>query len=190
MAPLPDSRNPVNVGGARTLRLALALAALAATGLLASSAFATARSERTLHTLNRQVLTAVNRFRSAHGLAPLRESRALDRSARQHSLDMGSHGYFGHSSADGTAFWQRIQHYFGSRNYAYWSVGENLVWAAPRLSAGHAMSMWIASPAHLRNLLTPKWRRIGVSAVHVVRAPGVFGGRRVTIITTDFGVRR
>jgi hypothetical protein len=25
--------------------------------------------------------------------------------------------------------------------------------------------------------------------VHVARAPGVFGGREVTIITTDFGVR-
>jgi uncharacterized protein YkwD len=58
------------------------------------------------------------------------------------------------------------------------------------VSVGHAMEMWIASPEHLRNLENAGWRQIGVSAVRVVRAPGVFHGRRVTIITTDFGVRR
>jgi hypothetical protein len=29
-----------------------------------------------------------------------------------------------------------------------------------------------------------------VSAVHVATAPGTYGGREVTIVTTDFGVRR
>jgi uncharacterized protein YkwD len=190
MAHLSDSRNRVDVIRARALRLAVGAAILVVTGLLAASALATSHSERSLQSLNRQVLTAVNAFRAAHGLHPLRESRALDSSARQHSLEMGKDGYFGHSSADGKAFWQRIQLYFGSQKYSYWSVGENLVWAAPRLSAGKAMQMWIASPEHLRNLLTARWRRIGVSAVHVVDAPGVFQGRPVTIITTDFGVRR
>jgi uncharacterized protein YkwD len=51
------------------------------------------------------------------------------------------------------------------------------------------MKLWIASPEHLANLLTPKWRELGVSAVRVLNAPGVFGGRRVVIITTDFGDR-
>ena len=69
-------------------------------------------------------------------------------------------------------------------------MGENLLWAAPSVSAGGAMKMWIASPEHLRNLLNAHWRQIGVSAVRVVRAPGVFHGLRVTVITTDFGVRR
>lgn len=190
MAHPPDSRNRVRVTGARTLRLAAAVAALVATGLLAASALATARTERSLQTLNRRVLTAVNRFRAAHGLVALHESPALDRSARQHSFEMGKDGYFSHSSADGTVFWRRIQHYFQARNYSYWSVGENLLWGAPSVSAGGAMRMWIASPEHLQNLLAPRWRSIGVSAVHVVGAPGVFGGRRVTIITADFGVRR
>jgi uncharacterized protein YkwD len=178
------------VNGARALRLAVAVAALAATGLLAASALATSRAERNLQTLNRQVLAAVNKFRAAHGLVRLRESRALDRSARQHSLQMGRLGYFAHSSANGTAFWRRIQHYYSSGNFAYWSVGENLLWAAPTVGAGRALKLWIASPEHLRNLLSPQWRQIGVSAVHVAGAPGVFDGQRVTIITTDFGVRR
>ena len=178
------------MNGARVPRLAIGVAVLAATGLLAASALATSRSERNLQTLNRQVLAAVNKFRAAHGLVRLRESRALDRSARQHSLQMGRLGYFAHPSANGTTFWRRIQHYYGSRNFAYWSVGENLLWAAPAVTAGRALTLWIASPEHLRNLLSPQWRQIGVSAVHVAGAPGVFGGHRVTIITTDFGVRR
>ena len=189
MALLPDCRDGVGVTGVR-LRLAAAVAVVVVAGLLAASAFATARSEKTLRAVNTGVLAAVNRFRASHGLARLRESRGLDRSARQHSLEMGRDGYFSHSSANGIVFWRRIQHYFRSSSYSYWSVGENLVWAAPSVSAGAALRMWIGSPEHLRNLLSPQWRSIGVSAVHVVRAPGVFHGRPVTIITADFGVRR
>jgi len=175
--------------GSRAVRLTLAVLVVAAGGILAASATATSRSETDLRTLNHQVLTAVNAFRAAHGLGQLRESAALDRSARAHSLEMGKDGYFAHPSADGAAFWRRIQHYYPARGYSYWSVGENLLWSSPSVSAAGAMKMWIASPEHLRNLLTPRWREIGVSAVRVVHAPGVFGGRRVTIITTDFGDR-
>jgi uncharacterized protein YkwD len=190
MAVWRDCRDGVPVNGARALRVALALAALVATAFLADSALATARSERSLPTLNHQVLAAINHFRVAHGLVRLRESRGLDRSARQHSLEMGRYGYFAHSSHDGTAFWKRIRRYYTARGHSYWSVGENLLWASPTPSAAFAMQQWIASPEHLRNLLSPTWRQLGVSAVRVVGAPGVYGGRTVTIITTDFGVRR
>jgi len=190
MAVFPDSRNRVRLTGSKALRIALALAALAATALLADSALATSRSEKNLPTLNHQVLAAVNRFRVAHGLVALRASAGLDRSARQHSLEMGRLGYFAHSSADGTSFWQRIQHYYPANGASYWSVGENLVWRSPSMSARQAMNLWISSPPHLKNLLTPQWRQIGVSGVRVVHAPGVFGGSTAIIITTDFGVRR
>jgi uncharacterized protein YkwD len=174
---------------ARAFRVALALAALVASALLAESALATSRSEKSLTTLNHQLLAAVNRFRVAHSLVALRESGALDRSARQHSLQMGRLGYFAHSSHDGTAFWKRIRRYYVARSYSYWSVGENLVWRSPSLGAAGAMSLWIASPPHLANLLSTKWRQIGVSAVSVADGPGVYGGRHAVIITTDFGVR-
>jgi uncharacterized protein YkwD len=193
MAVRPDWRNGVGVNRWRAFRLGVVLAPLAAAGLLTAPAPATAhtvRSEMSLQSLNGRLLAAVNHFRVAHHLVPLHESSALDSSAREHSFQMGKLGYFGHSSANGTVFWRRIQHYYSSRNRSYWSVGENLLWAAPSVGAGRAMRMWIASPEHLRNLLTSQWRQIGISAVHVVRAPGVFHGLAVTIITTDFGVRR
>ena len=190
MALLPDHCNRVPVRRARALRLLIAVAALVVCGLLAGSALATGRSERNLPALNHEVLAAVNRFRVVQGLVALRESAALDHSARQHSLEMGRVGYFDHPSADGTAFWKRIRHYYAAQGYSYWSVGENLLWASPNESAGGAMTLWIASPAHLKNLLAAQWREVGVSAVTVAAAPGVYHGRRVTIITTDFGVRR
>lgn len=180
----------MRVNGRRGLRFALAFAMLVAIALLADSALASSRSETSLRTLNSKVLASVNRFRAGHGLPALRESAGLDRSARQHSLEMGRLGYFGHSSADGMQFWQRIRHYYSAHGYAYWSAGENLVWATPGLSAGTAMAQWISSPPHRANLLARRWRQIGISAVGVSRAPGVYGGRPVTIITTDFGVRR
>jgi uncharacterized protein YkwD len=169
----------------RTLSLVVTLAALVGVGLIASSALATSSpSPRSLPTLNQQVLAAIHKFRTSHGLVALRDSAALDRAALAHSLEMGRRDYFAHESADGQAFWRRIQRYYRSSN-----VGENLLWAAPTVSAGKAMQLWIASPAHLENLTTARWREIGVSAVTVANAAGVYGGRRVTIITTDFGTK-
>jgi uncharacterized protein YkwD len=190
MAARPDPGNRVGVNRARALRLALAVAALAATAFLADAALATGHSARSLPTLNQQVIGAVNRFRVAHGLVALHESPALDRSARRHSLEMGKYGYFAHSSHNGTAFWKRIQHYYTVRGYSSWSVGENLVWASPTLNAAGAMKEWISSPPHLKNLLAARWRDIGVSAARVANAPGYFHGMSVVIITNDFGVRR
>src|SRR5262245_12456949 len=190
MAGCPNRADSVVVLGSKAIGLGVAVAALLVAGVLAASALATTRSERSLRRLNHRVLAAVNSFRVAHGLNPLHESSGLDSSARQHSLEMGRLGYFAHNSADGTSFWRRIQRYYGSRNYAPWSERANLLWTAPSVSAANAMKMWIASPEHLRNLLTPQWRQLGVSAVHVASAPGVYGGHGVTIITTDFGVRR
>jgi len=178
------------MSGGKALRFALAFAVLVATALLSDAALATSRSEKNLPALNHQVLVAVNKFRAAHGLVALRESGGLDRSARQHSLEMGKRGYFAHDSADGTSFWRRIRRYYTQRNYSYWSVGENLVWQSQTLSAAAAMQLWIASPPHLKNLISSAWRQIGISAVSVPPAPGVYGGRHVIIITTDFGVRR
>ena len=176
---------------ARALRLVVACAGLAAAGLLASSALATgSRSQAgNLSPLSRQVLAAVNQLRVAHGLVPLRESSALDRAARQHSVEMGQRGYFSHSSADGSSSSKRIAKYYSAKGHAHWAVGENILWGSPSVSAAAAMKLWSGDPGHRRNMLAPKWREIGVSAVQVAHAPGFFHGLPVTIITTDFGVR-
>jgi uncharacterized protein YkwD len=153
------------------------------------SANADAQRETPLGSLNRQIAAAINSFRQSHGLAPLHVSLKLNRSSRQHSEEMGADGYFDHPSADGTPFWKRIRSYYPSKNYSYWTVGENLLFAEPTIEADAALKLWVQSPEHLANLLNKTWRDLGVSSVHVVDAGGVYGGEDVTIITTDFGAR-
>jgi uncharacterized protein YkwD len=165
----------------------------AALALLLAAAPATARTTRharTLTALEAGVLGDINAFRQQHGLRPLHFSTALGAAARQHSTEMALRGYFSHSSADGSSFDRRIARYYPMSQSRYWSVGENLLWSSPDVDAGGALQMWENSPPHRENLLTPRWREVGISAVHVASAPGTYGGRAVTIVTADFGVRR
>jgi uncharacterized protein YkwD len=143
-----------------------------------------------LSPLERGVLADINAVRAGHGLARLTLNAQLTGAARAHSEQMAADGYFAHESQDGTSFWKRVQSFYRSSPWRTWSVGENLLWSSPGVSASRALQLWLASPEHRRNLLDPRWREIGVSAVQVTTAPGVYGGREVTIVTTDFGVRR
>jgi uncharacterized protein YkwD len=147
-----------------------------------------ARGVTRLRGLEPQLLAAINDFRRAQGLRPLRLSRALAVAAGQHSLSMAEHGYFEHSSLDGSPFWKRVKAAY-PRKGRRWGVGENMAWASPGLSARQALELWLASPPHRENLLSPAWREIGLGAVHAV-AGGVYNGRVVTILTADFGGRR
>ena len=176
---------------ARRALLCLALTA-SAVGLWAGSAPAGAigrGSTSATAALERDVLSNVNLLRHQHGLGALRLSAKLAAAARLHSTEMAQRGYFSHDSANGTSFDKRIARFYSLSGKHYWSVGENLLWSSPDVDAGGALSMWWNSPEHRKNMLTARWREIGLSAVHVMAAPGTYGGREVTIVTTDFGVR-
>jgi len=174
------------VRAARIFLVGLALAAL----LPAAGSAAPGRAHVALTPLESGVLVDINAFRQAHDLPPLRINPRLSAAAREHTLQMAQDGYFAHESADGSAFWRRIQSFYPSSPWAYWSVGENLLWASPDVTPTRALGMWLASPEHRANLMDPRWREVGVAAVHEAAAPGVYQGRDVTIVTTDFGVRR
>ena len=169
------------------MQVLAALAAIAAVAVLAAPA--SSAPSLALSALNTGVLQQLNQIRTAHGLVALRADRELDASAAQHTREMGSAGYFEHNSVDGTVFWKRIQHWYDSTDYGYWSVGENLLWSSPDVDASEALKLWMNSPEHRANILSPRWRSIGVSAMHFAAAAGPYGGQPVTIITTDFGVR-
>ena len=168
------------------------LAALALLSLGAVGATAAGNPVRTLSAANQlesQVLDELNAVRRAHGLVPLHLSRPLSAAADSHSRAMGTFGFFGHSSRDGSAFWKRVQRFYRPGSHGNWSVGENLLWSTTGLDASGALKLWMTSPGHRKNILTPRWREVGLSALSVPAAPGVFGGRDVVIITSDFGVR-
>jgi uncharacterized protein YkwD len=140
--------------------------------------------------LERGVLGEINALRRRHGLAALRPNASLRAAADAHSTAMASRGFFTHESEDGTSFWKRVKRFYGSGGRAYWSVGENLLWSSPDVDAAGALRMWLNSPPHRKNLLTARWREVGLSAVHVDTGPGVYKNAPVTIVTADFGVRR
>lgn len=137
-----------------------------------------------------QVIAAINDVRRRNRLPALRISGQLNTAAQTHSSAMAKRGFFAHESADGTAFWRRIERYYPQGSHRYWSVGENLAWASPEMSSADALEMWMHSPPHRENLLNARWREIGLAAVHVAAAPGVYGGQPATILTADFGVRK
>jgi uncharacterized protein YkwD len=143
-----------------------------------------------MRSLEAGILVEINTLRREHGLVTLRLSSNLSRAARRHSTEMAARGYFSHSSADGSRFDRRIAGFYPMGSRRYWSVGENLLWSSPNVDAPGALQMWLDSPEHRKNMLTAQWRELGISAVHSVSAPGTFSGREVTIVTTDFGVRR
>jgi uncharacterized protein YkwD len=168
------------------------LAVLALLSFGAGGATAAGTPARTLSAANQlesRVLVELNAIRKQHGLVPLRLSRPLTTAADSHSRAMGTFGFFAHSSRDGSAFWKRVQRYYGPNGHAGWAVGENLLWSTTGIDASRALKLWMGSPGHRKNILEARWREVGLSAVSVPAAPGVFGGRDVVIITTDFGVR-
>lgn len=169
---------------------ALATLAVGAAGAQAAVASgASAGSVVAANGLENLVLQELNEVRREHGLKPLRRSKPLAAAADAHSQAMGAHGFFRHESRDGAEFWKRVKRFYGSRGYGSWSVGENLLWSTTGLDAAGAVDLWMSSPGHRRNILSAQWREIGLSAITVTGAPGVYGGRDVVIITTDFGVR-
>jgi len=174
------------------LHTAVFLAIVVLLGVGVSGAHATGKPARAIASadqLESQVLVQLNAIRRAHGLVPLRHSRPLSSAADSHSRAMATFGFFSHSSRDGSEFWQRVKRFYGPGGQGSWSVGENLLWSTTGLSASGAVKLWMGSPDHRKNILTPRWREVGLSAVSVSAAPGVFGGRNVVIITSDFGVR-
>ena len=175
-----------------TFALAVALALLAAfllgSALAGGMGAASARSAST--TLDLGVFDELNQIRTQHGLKPLSLSGGLELAAQTHSSEMLANGYFAHNSSNGSPFWKRIEAYYPAGRFGYWSVGENLYWSSGPTSATAALKAWMASPEHRANILDPTWRQIGIAAASSPDAAGTYAGLGVTVITTDFGVRR
>lgn len=148
------------------------------------------RTKSVTAVLESAVVARINAVRRSHGLRPLRHNSRLAAAADFHSRDMGRRGYFEHDSANGTAFWRRIERFYPSRGFRSWTVGENLLWGTDRYGAAFAVREWMNSPPHRENILSRDWREVGIGAAFFTSAPGEYRGRAVTIVTADFGSRR
>jgi uncharacterized protein YkwD len=139
--------------------------------------------------LESAVLAEINRTRARAGLYRLRLSRPLANAAASHSSELAGGGYFEHTSLDGLPFWNRIARFYSRKRWRYWAVGENLSWTTDA-EPMDIVSSWLQSPSHRPNLMSRLWREVGLGAISVRTAAGVFGGTDVTILTADFGIRR
>lgn len=147
------------------------------------------RSGVALSSLEASVLARINGVRRSRGLRALKLSRGLTNAAAYHSRQMIQHGFFEHESRGGGSFWKRVERFYASTGFRSWEVGENLAYGSPDLGAAATVRMWMNSPGHRENLLSRKWREIGLGALHVASAGGEFGGSAVTVVTADFGSR-
>lgn len=131
--------------------------------------------------LGRNVARLLNEVRSELRRRALHPSSALTRAALAHAASMGRDGFFSHASASGESEGRRLSAYYRG------PVAEALFWRTGRVRARDVLEEWLGSSSHRRVLLGKRHRALGIGVVYVERAPGVFGGRDVTIVVADFG---
>jgi len=151
---------------------------------------ASATATRASTALERSVAAEINVVRRGHGRSRLALSALLQRAGEEHARNLAEAGSFTHSWSDGTPFGSWIRRFYPVAGARTWSVGENLAWSAPSVTAQQAVEMWLASPEHRRILLDKRWRQIGLGVIAADRAAGVYGGQDVVVLAAEFGVRR
>ncbi len=123
-----------------------------------------------------EVIRLTNLKREESGLKDVTENSDLDRAAKAKGLDMLSKGYWAHVAPDGTQPWD----FFKSVGYKYRYAGENL--ARDFSNSSSAVEAWMASPSHRENMLSDRYKEIGVAVVD-----GSLNGKDATIIVQLFG---
>ena len=99
-------------------------------------------------TLERALVTKINATRVAHGLRPLPARVGLTDTAHRHSRAMAGRHTLYHSNL--------------SRVCCFRSVGENVAYNSTVTRIHRSL---MASPGHRANLLSRRWRGIGVGVV-------------------------
>lgn len=133
------------------------------------------------------VLCLVNSERARHGLAPLRASRLLNRSAEAHSRDMVARQYFSHVSPAGTNARQRALRAGYVRRRRAAKVGETIAWGTEVLATpAELVRSFMNSAGHRRTLLDRRYRDIGIGFVLGAPIPGLGEGATLTL---DLGRR-
>jgi uncharacterized protein YkwD len=123
-----------------------------------------------------EVIILTNEKRAEAGLAPLVENPTLSQAALAKGTDMINKNYWAHVAPDGTQPWA----FFINAGYRYRYAGENL--ARDFSNAPSAVNAWMASPSHKENLLSPKYKEIGIGVIE-----GDLNGVDTTIIVQFFG---
>ena len=123
------------------------------------------------------LLGRVSALRRQNGLAPLEANDSLTAAAQRHSQDMANTGSVSHTGSDGSTPEQRIVAAGYGPTLNAW--GEN-IYGGGIATVDDAWSFWTTSPVHRNNLLSERYREIGIGAA--TSANG-------TYYTLNFGAR-
>jgi len=145
------------------------------------------RSRSSRKIARRAVLCLLNKTRRARGLRRLRGNARLLKAAVRHSQSMVVRGYFSHDDPAGAGPLDRVRrtgYLSGARAFA---TGENIGYGQdPTSTPRSIMRAWMASTPHRANILTGRFREVGIGGVPGTPGRGSAGGT----YTTVFGVRR
>lgn len=103
------------------------------------------------------LVTAINDWRRARGMAPLTVDPTLADIAAEHAREVAGRRSLLHASPDTGTLTTRLR----ARGLAFSRVAENLAEAA---SADAALQAFLDSPGHKRNLMLPGLTHVGVAA--------------------------
>jgi uncharacterized protein YkwD len=105
--------------------------------------------------LENDMLAMINSERIKAGLSALVADGLLTQTARKHSADMFTRGYFSHNTPEGLTPFNRL--HAAKINYLY--AGENLAFASTLLKAHEGL---MHSPDHRANILNRKYHKVGI----------------------------
>ena len=145
---------------------------------------------RPVNAIERPIAAHIDTLRQAAKLPSVRHSPGLTNAAERHAATLARSGTFSHRAPGEKPFTQRLSAFYTPRGFVYWATGENIFWVRGHASPEKVVAAWLKSPPHRANIYDPLWREIGVAAVRAPRAPGVYGGRDVTIVVLELGTRR
>jgi uncharacterized protein YkwD len=114
--------------------------------------------ENVLSAEEARMISLINQERAKAGLNDLEIDYSLVKLAKEKSLDMVSHNYFGHISTRLGSMYDQLQR----ERVLYQTAAENLAGAA---NVQKAQQYLIASPIHHWNILNPRFTKVGVGVV-------------------------
>ena len=102
-------------------------------------------------------LAAVNAARGEGGRGPMRIDRKAQKAAERHARDMARAGKMAHELPGGPRFGARMER-DGIRTLA----AENVAWG--QRDVGRAVTAWMNSPGHRRNMLDKRFDGVGMAS--------------------------
>lgn len=123
-----------------------------------------------------ELVSLTNTKRTEAGLPQLTINPVLSQAAQAKAADMIAKNYWAHTSPDGVTPWV----WFKNVGYRYLYAGENL--ARDFSDSTGVISAWMNSPTHRDNIMSNRYREIGIAVVH-----DTFQGQPTTLVVQLFG---